>query len=354
MNWLDRYLAAIGERLPARQRQDILKELRSLLLDALDHQTEGQAEYAEEDILAVIRQFGSPEEVALRYAPKPRYIIGPQLYDTYLTVTQILLTLVAFGIGVALVVELVRADLSLLAVMGQTVARVLSAGVSVIGWTTLVFALIERTSAGKYEAEPEGSELDDDVGNAAGWDPKTLPAFVSGERVSISDQAFSLAVAVLALVGANYLAVQLGIYGSVSGELTPELQVVNKDTVALLLPWWNAMWIAGFAIDAAALIQRRWRTGLRIGAIAVDIGSAILLAVLASSQLLLGENIIALAGPEQADGLATAARIAPQALRGIFIAAMLFTVWDMIEQIMALVRVHRGRSDVSGSTGQLG
>lgn len=340
MMWIDRYLAAIGDKLPAKQRDDILQELRSLLLDALENRTGGQ-EPSDDDVLAVIAEFGPPEAVAQRYAPKPRYVIGPRLYDTYVTVTKVLLALALFGLGVATVVEFVRSDVSVIMLLFTFLGRALSALVSVVGWSTLIFAIIERTTAADGEPQPDDGEPNQQ--EDASWNPRNLPHVPAGERINMGEQVFSLVLAVVALAAANYLALRLGIYGLTPVELTPELQVLNKEAVAQLLPWWNGLWLAGLVVDAAVLARRRWNMQLRIGALAVDLGSIALLVALASAQLLIGDNIVALGGSEHAEELQTAARVAPQALRGVFIAAIFFTLWDMGEHLVALVKAERRR-----------
>ena len=90
MKWVDRYISEVGDRLPAKQRTDIETELRSLILDALEGRTGKTVDFSEEDELAVLQEFGRPEEVAQRYAGTPRYLIGPRLYPTYLVVLRIL------------------------------------------------------------------------------------------------------------------------------------------------------------------------------------------------------------------------------------------------------------------------
>src|SRR5450756_2942242 len=105
MKWVDRYISAIGDRLPAKQRKDIETELRSLILDALEGRTGKATDFSEEDELAVLREFGRPEVVAQRYAPSPRYLIGPRLYPIYLIVLRILVIVSFFGASIGLIVQ---------------------------------------------------------------------------------------------------------------------------------------------------------------------------------------------------------------------------------------------------------
>ena len=99
MELLDRYIYDVGRRLPAKQREDIEKELKSLLLDALEART-GGAEPTEADMAAVLKEFGSPEEVAARYAGE-RYVIGPRLYPTYRMVLGIGSGALALGLFIS-------------------------------------------------------------------------------------------------------------------------------------------------------------------------------------------------------------------------------------------------------------
>jgi hypothetical protein len=52
--------------LPERNRADVVKEIRSLLQDALEAEAPG-GQPTEAQVLAVLRQFGPPREMAMRY-----------------------------------------------------------------------------------------------------------------------------------------------------------------------------------------------------------------------------------------------------------------------------------------------
>ena len=74
-NWIDRYLYAVGQKLPKAQREDITKELRSLILDALDEKTasdrlaKGEA-YEEEEKEEDHHKKGNPDK-APTHCPHP-------------------------------------------------------------------------------------------------------------------------------------------------------------------------------------------------------------------------------------------------------------------------------------------
>jgi hypothetical protein len=94
--WIDRYVNEVGRRLPANQRADVEREIRSLIedevadrLDAAEEQGGSQPD-GEATVLAVLQQFGAPGEMAAKYQA-PRYLIGPAMFPVYQIVLGIVL-----------------------------------------------------------------------------------------------------------------------------------------------------------------------------------------------------------------------------------------------------------------------
>jgi hypothetical protein len=96
--WIDRYVNAVGEALPLRERGDVEAEIRSLLQDELEARGVALDDPDEQTVLSVLEQFGRPEDLAARYAP-PRVLIGPTLFPIFRLVTTIVL-LVLVGVWV--------------------------------------------------------------------------------------------------------------------------------------------------------------------------------------------------------------------------------------------------------------
>ena len=325
VNWIERYIQAVGEHLPSNDRQDIESELRSLLLDTLEDRTGSPGPHDDDTVLAVLQEFGSPQETADRYAPRPRYIIGPPLYESYLQITGILIIMALIGQTVALVIQISRGDLAAMAAVGAAMGRALSTVAGIVGWTTIIFGAIQHFSRQEKPAE----------GDSKPWDPRELPDLHGEERIPRAESLFGIAISVAALVGANLLAFRLGIYGTAAPD--PNLIFVNSEAVSRLLPWWNLIWAAGLVHETALLIKGRWNRVYRWQAIAIDVASIILLIVLFRSELIISEQFLALGGPEQAKSLADAGGIVPTALRGVFLGAMAFTLWDMFENVRSLI-----------------
>ena len=92
---LTRYVHEVGRHLPRKNREDIQMELRSLLQDSLDEQTaDSGLEPSPKIVAELLREFGSPEEIAARYRPE-QVLIGAQIFPTYKLVSTIVLAVIA-------------------------------------------------------------------------------------------------------------------------------------------------------------------------------------------------------------------------------------------------------------------
>lgn len=145
MDLLDRYLGAVGALLPKAQREDIVAELRDLLLNRFEEKEEALGRpLTDKEREAALKDFGHPLAVAGRYGPQ-RSLIGPTLYPFYVFALKI-------ALAVAAVVSLAPAVLS--AVLGRDEPGALiadavfhqfpSAALMLAGLATLVGAAIER------------------------------------------------------------------------------------------------------------------------------------------------------------------------------------------------------------------
>ncbi len=68
MELIDRYVYEVGRHLPRKDRSDIQVELQSTLVDTLEDRVEGDP--SQEDVVALLKEFGSPQKVAASYWPQ--------------------------------------------------------------------------------------------------------------------------------------------------------------------------------------------------------------------------------------------------------------------------------------------
>jgi hypothetical protein len=140
----DRYIAATLRAVPEKQRPDIEKELRASIADAVDDLIEAGSKptAAEREVLV---ELGDPIRLAASYADRPLYLIGPALFPDYLRLLRVLLWVVVPIVVVVLLAVGVLQGLTFGGIVGSAIGTAITVGVHICFWTTLVFAIIERT-----------------------------------------------------------------------------------------------------------------------------------------------------------------------------------------------------------------
>ncbi len=159
---MERYVHAVGQHLPAKTRDDIQMELRSLLQDALDERAAVCGTDPDEQMVAnILLEFGKPDKFAARYHQE-RYLIGPRLFPLFKTVMGVMLVLVSLSFLLGMVGVLVAHGADYL--WDQWETSLLKYGQSLLfnlGMVTVVFALVERywPESARLESEGMGSFL---------------------------------------------------------------------------------------------------------------------------------------------------------------------------------------------------
>ena len=90
-------------------------------------------------------ELGDPIRLAASYADRPLYLVGPALFPEYVRLLRVLLWVVVPIVLVVLVVIGVLQGLTFGGIVGSAIGTAITTGVHIAFWTTLVFAIIERT-----------------------------------------------------------------------------------------------------------------------------------------------------------------------------------------------------------------
>lgn len=168
----DRYIAAVTRGIPSAQRPDLDRELRALLADAIEDRVEAGLAVADAEY-AAIAELGDPMVLASTYRGRPLQLIGPALYPTW---TRLIVLLEAIVVPIVLVtiviVWLFRGE-GIGEAIGAGFWIALETGVHLAFWTTLLFAIVERTDSARATAVPWTPDaLADSTTDASG--PTTL------------------------------------------------------------------------------------------------------------------------------------------------------------------------------------
>ncbi|MBI1360155.1 MAG: hypothetical protein GC155_07710 [Alphaproteobacteria bacterium] len=175
---VDRYLAAVGRRLPPKQAADITAEMREALTGQLEALEERNGRPASRDeAAAILKAFGSPMLVAARYSGRD-FLIGPELYPYFWPVARIVVGIVAALAIVGMLVAGVVNGKPMQHVL-QGLAGAWNGGLLAFGIVAAVFIVMEQARAGaKIEAA---------------WNPKTLPRDTREKPKSLFESLCSLA-----------------------------------------------------------------------------------------------------------------------------------------------------------------
>lgn len=247
----ERYLVALGRRIPDKIRSDTLNRVReSLEADVAARVAAGASrESAERDALVA---FGDPDRLAAGYAGRPLHLIGPALYLDWRRLLSLLLTVVLPIVAGALVFAQAIASVPPLDIVLSTVSTVISAGIGLVFWTTLVFAILERVGAGDAPLTT--------------WDPDDLPKPSGKPDVGIGDLIGGV-LAVVLLVGGV-------IWQATASPFVDEAGALITFFDPGLWPWWISYFIAvmvGELLFAIVLYRRRrWSPWLAAANIALN------------------------------------------------------------------------------------
>lgn len=234
---IDSYVADVIRRVPTKERNDIGFELHALLSEMLDERAQAAGTPADDAmVLAMLREFGAPADIAARYRAPGFVIIPPEQ-------TRQFAWLSLGGIALQWAVSLPR-----VAEGEQSLtAWWLTWGLGAFWWPgflsmmSLLVAWIRQWRSG----EP------------AQWSPRA----VDPDRVNRGAMAFGLvsyALAVAMMIAMPAITAQLP-------DPFPRIFAFSPDFLATRAWAIVVLWIAGLAFLAAVLSKGRWtRTTRRI------------------------------------------------------------------------------------------
>lgn len=258
-----RYLYDVTRRLPANQREDIEKELGGLIEDMLAGRC-GGADPAAKDIEAVLLELGEPAALADTYRGSKRYLIGPDYYDTYVTVLKIVLLATGFGMTLAMTISAVFSGSADVAEsIGKVLASIISALFQAFCWVTIAFAVSERYGA-KAGKPPE-----------KGWRPADLPDIPEKKsKIKKSDAVAGIIFGVLAIILFNAAPQLLGVYAR--GDTLLSIPVFDLEHLRGVMPFINTIFFLGLLKEFMKLIFQKYSLKFAALNAALNIGLIIL------------------------------------------------------------------------------
>jgi hypothetical protein len=248
MKLIELYLDEIRQKLPPRNREDILREIHSVLMDTLeDCNPNPEEEPDKETVMSVLKEFGSPRKVALQYGAR-NYLIGPRFFPLYILVLKIVLIIVSalhvLGVSVAFISQS-GFGTGVWDTIVTIVGGILNTLFMGFGIVTLTFAAIERTTPEEW-----GEDFEED------WQPEELYEKENQERVKLPELAVDITMNMILIAALNFFFDRIGIYyltdaGWVSAPILNE----NFNP---FIPWVTAYAVMNIALSIYLIRKEYW------------------------------------------------------------------------------------------------
>jgi len=134
---IDRYIYQISRFLVSKNKQDIEKEIRTLIDDMLETRCQDR-DASKEDLEAVFAELGKPSVLAAKYNDSKRYLIGPAIFPVYCSVLKVVLIFVVAATLFSNLISIVTGTFS-----WENLGSVFSAALGFFAIVTLVFGFVE-------------------------------------------------------------------------------------------------------------------------------------------------------------------------------------------------------------------
>lgn len=248
MKLIDLYLEEVSHQLPLKNREDILQEIRSTLMDMIEDRQAGSEQEPDEEIVKeVLREFGHPRQVAGQYI-QHNYLIGPQIFPTYLWVLKIVLIIAAalniLGVIVAVINQSNLGSTPLDAIAG-VVSGLINALFTAFGIVTLSFAGVERTTPKEWKLSVEQA-----------WNPEELLKQRVQERVKVTEMAIEITLSLVFIVILNFFLDRVGIYSL--GDTGWISAPVLNENFQRYIPWLTAGAVLDIGLNLYLIRQGFW------------------------------------------------------------------------------------------------
>ncbi|QMV39797.1 hypothetical protein [Cohnella cholangitidis] len=281
MEVVDRYIYAVTQRLPERQRGDIRQELQGLIEDMLEERAPaGQA--SREDVESVLLELGNPNALAAKYRGYDRYLISPMMFESYVTTLKIVLISISVAMTVLFAMETIFSPTEIMAHFTSFLVSLFTAVAQGFGWVTVIFALIDYRQHKVGNGSAEKKE----------WKPSDLPEIPSrNTHIKMSDPIASIIFIVLFTVICLYSIDLLGIWRFNDGERVV-IPFLNADAFQDYLP---IIWILaalGILKESIRIIVRK-RTGKILAFhVAISVASTVLVCIVLADSAIWNPDLI--------------------------------------------------------------
>lgn len=247
---INRYIYAVTQRLPQSQRDDISEELKGLIEDMLDERVQ-DGKVTDKDVEGVLLELGNPKRLAQSYRGTRKYIIGPELYDSYVSVLKIVLLSLVAAMTIGFAIEIVINPPAILDHFVDYIVSFFTIIPQGIGWVTFGFVVIDYSGGGKIQAKHLNMDKD--------WKPADLAPIPDPKRqIKRGETIFSIAFYVLFIALFAFSSDYFGVFIFNDDKPFTIIPFLNEETLSIYLPL--LILILGLSIlkETLKLISGKW------------------------------------------------------------------------------------------------
>lgn len=277
MNLQEKYITVGLKYIPSAEREAVAKAMRQIIAERLAER--GNA--SEESEREVLRSLGHPRLLAEKQLSQPLYLVGPELYGTYMLIVKIIVIIAVVGTLLGHTIDFIVNNGSLLGYFAETLGAAISAAIGALGGVTLLFAILERTAKQKVI-----QEIQDDW-NLADLPMEELPLKPFSRIGVIIGLIFTLLFMIL-INRYNHL---FGFYYQTGGEWKI-IPLLNSAVLATYLPYINGMFMLQLLFTASKLIFRTWTFPVAITNLLLNVLAFALIWIILSDSTLLNPAIL--------------------------------------------------------------
>jgi len=259
---IERYVNEVIKFLPVDERVEIKEELISNILEQVD-------EYDEEKTKEVLKSFGHPRVLASQYRSKKRYLIGPELLDSYLNILKVVcFAVIVFSLvmGVLNILgDFVASPFNLLGIFASFIVKSVSSfwevSLSAFFWVTLGFAIYENFGTRKLENE---------------WDPNELPELsdqqdivVDGNKKRLISRVETIAELVIEMIFFSVFSFTIMTNAAwmalfTNGEIISIGDVINISVFRSFMGLFVLSFVLSCLVSIMKIVYAKWNTRLII------------------------------------------------------------------------------------------
>lgn len=262
MEYVDRYIYAVTQKLQEKQRDDIEKELRGLIEDMLEERANG-GEITQQVVEEVLLELGNPSELADQYRGYRRYLISPEMFPFYWTILKIVLVSIGIAMTVVFMIDMIMEPVDVTNTIVNYISTTVDALVQGFVWVTVAFAIIEYTGLNS-----KGLGID---AATKSWKPSMLAEIPDpSTKIKKSDSIGSIIFTIFFTIIFMFSLELIGVYLSSNGGFT-RIPIFDVEVFRSYLPFILGVMVLFILRDILKLVVGKWTMKVGVVCIGVNI-----------------------------------------------------------------------------------